>query len=214
MLDLVEELRRLRILPVVVIDDPGNAAPLAEALLDGGLPCAEITFRTPRAVDALRVMAREYPAMLVGAGTVLSVEQAACACDAGARFIVTPGFNSEVVDFCREHKVALFPGVCTPTEVDTALRRGLEVLKFFPAEPMGGARTLKAISAPYSMAKFIPTGGIDLSNLAGYLSLGNVVACGGSWLVSRELLRTGNFGRIRKETEQAVQAARQLTEGA
>ncbi|HEU6451478.1 MAG TPA: bifunctional 4-hydroxy-2-oxoglutarate aldolase/2-dehydro-3-deoxy-phosphogluconate aldolase [Gemmatimonadaceae bacterium] len=214
MFDMVEELRRLRILPVIVIDDPGAAAPLAEALLDGGLPCAEITFRTPRAADALSAIAREYPSMLAGAGTVLTVEQAARACNAGARFIVTPGFNSDVVQYCLDNKIPVFPGVCTPTEVDAALRRGLDVLKFFPAEPMGGASFLKAISAPYSMAQFIPTGGINLTNLAAYLSLENVVACGGSWLVSRELLRSGNFGRIRKETELAVEAARQFTGGA
>jgi 2-dehydro-3-deoxyphosphogluconate aldolase/(4S)-4-hydroxy-2-oxoglutarate aldolase len=213
MVDLVTELRRLRILPVIVIDEPRDAIPLAHALLDGGLPCAEITFRTPRADEALRVIARECPSILVGAGTVLTVEQAARACDAGARFIVTPGFNPEVADFCLEKGIALFPGVCTPTEVDAALRRGLNVLKFFPAEAMGGASLLKAISAPYSMVEFIPTGGINLTNLAAYLSLGNVVACGGSWLVSREWVRTGDFGRIRKETELAVQAARQFTGG-
>lgn len=213
MVDLVTELRRLRILPVIVIDDPRDAVLLAQALLDGGLPCAEITFRTPRAAEALRVIAESSPDILVGAGTVLTVEQAARACDAGARFIVTPGFNPEVVDYCLEHRVALFPGVCTPTEVDAALRRGLNVLKFFPAEPMGGASFLKAISAPYSMAEFIPTGGINPTNLASYLSLGNVVACGGSWLVQREWLRTGDFGRIRKETELAVQAARQFSGG-
>lgn len=214
MFDMVEELRRLRILPVIVIDDPQDAAPLAEALLDGGLPCAEITFRTPRAADALSAIAREYPSMLAGAGTVLTVEQAARACNAGARFVVTPGFNPDVVEYCLDHGIPVFPGVCTPTEVDAALRRGLEVLKFFPAEAMGGAAFLKAISAPYSMARFIPTGGINLTNLAAYLSLENVVACGGSWLVSRDLLRSGNFGRIRKETELAVQAARQFTGGA
>lgn len=213
MVDLVTELRRLRILPVIVIDDPRDAVLLAQALLDGGLPCAEITFRTPRAAEALRVIAESSPDILVGAGTVLTVEQAARACDAGARFIVTPGFNPEVVDYCLEHRVALFPGVCTPTEVDAALRRGLNVLKFFPAEPMGGASFLKAISAPYSMVEFIPTGGINPTNLASYLSLGNVVACGGSWLVQREWLRTGDFGRIRKETELAVQAARQFSGG-
>lgn len=212
--ELSKHLRQWRIVPVIVIDDPLDAAPLAHALLEGGLPCAEVTFRTPQAADALRVIAQECPDVLVGAGTVLTVQQAAQACESGARFIVTPGFNPAVVDYCLDHAIPLFPGVCTPTEVDAALNKGLDVLKFFPAEPMGGAPFLKAISAPYSMVKFIPTGGVNLNNLSAYLSLGCVLACGGSWLAPREWVRAKEFDRIRQETGRAVQTVRQLTGGA
>lgn len=212
--ELVKQLRHWRIVPVIVIDDPRDAAPLAHALLEGGLPCAEVTFRTPKAADALRVIAQECPDVVVGAGTVLTVQQAAQACESGARFIVTPGFNSTVVDYCIDHAIPVFPGVCTPTEVDAALSNALAVLKFFPAEPMGGAPFLKAISAPYSMVKFIPTGGVNLNNLSAYLSLPCVLACGGSWLAPREWVRAREFDRIRQETERAVQTVRQLTGGA
>jgi len=212
--ELLKQFRRMRILPVIVIDDPDDAVPLAQALSEGGLPCAEITFRTPRAAEALRVIAQECPEVLVGAGTVLTPQRAAEACDAGARFIVTPGFNPAVVDHCLEHNVPVFPGVCTPTEVEAALQKGLDVLKFFPAEPMGGASFLKAMSAPYSMVEFIPTGGVNLNNLPTYLALKNVVACGGSWLAPQQWIRAKEFSRIREETERAVQSIRQPAGGA
>lgn len=212
--ELLKQFRRMRILPVIVIDDPDDAVPLAQALSEGGLPCAEITFRTPRAAEALRVIAQECPEVLVGAGTVLTPQRAREAYEAGARFIVTPGFNPAVVDHCLEHNVPVFPGVCTPTEVEAALQKGLDVLKFFPAEPMGGASFLKAMSAPYSMVEFIPTGGVNLNNLPTYLALKNVVACGGSWLAPQQWIRAKEFGRIREETERAVQSIRQPAGGA
>ncbi|HTE44227.1 MAG TPA: bifunctional 4-hydroxy-2-oxoglutarate aldolase/2-dehydro-3-deoxy-phosphogluconate aldolase [Gemmatimonadaceae bacterium] len=208
--DLLTQLADLRVLPLIVIDDPADALPLARALIDGGLPCAEITFRTARAAEAIRAIADSSLDILLGAGTVLTLPQAAEARAAGARFIVTPGFNPAVVDYCLEHEIPVFPGVCTPTEVEAALRKGLDVLKFFPAEPMGGAAFLKAISAPYSMVRFIPTGGINLENLSAYFAVSSVVACGGSWLAPQEWIRAKNFARIREETERAVKAVRSL----
>jgi 2-dehydro-3-deoxyphosphogluconate aldolase/(4S)-4-hydroxy-2-oxoglutarate aldolase len=206
--DLLKQLADIRVLPLIVIDDPADALPLAHALIDGGLPCAEITFRTPRAAEAIRAIADSSLEILLGAGTVLTVRQAAEARAAGARFIVTPGFNPTVVDYCQENEIPVFPGVCTPSEVEAALQKGLDVLKFFPAEPMGGASFLKAISAPYSMVRFIPTGGINLGNLSDYFAVRSVVACGGSWLAPQEWIRAKSFARIREETERAVQAVR------
>src|SRR5499427_262398 len=173
-------LRAIRIVPVIVIDDPDDAVPLARALSDGGLPCAEVTLRTPRAMDALRRIATEMPDMLIGAGTVLSAAQAAEARAAGARFAVAPGFNAGVVEFCRSVELPVFPGVCTPTEIEMALGAGLSVLKFFPAEPIGGLPYLKAVAAPYRTVSSVPTGGISQANLASYLAFPRVVACGGS----------------------------------
>ena len=211
--DALQRLRQIRLAPVIVIDDPAHAAPLAEALAGGGLPCAEVTFRTPAAAEALRRMADARPDMLLGAGTVLTPQQAAQARDAGAQFIVSPGLNPVVVDYCLEQGISVFPGVCTPTEIEAGLQRGLSVLKFFPAEPAGGLAYLKAISAPYSMVEFIPTGGINAEKLPGYLALRNVVACGGSWMAPAEWIRAGDFERIRQETAEAVQRIQQITGG-
>lgn len=213
MADALERLRLIRLAPVIVIDDPNHAAPLAQALVEGGLPCAEVTFRTMGAADALRRMADAHPDMLVGAGTVLTAQQAAQARDAGAQFIVSPGFNPVVVDYCLEQGIPIFPGVCTPTEIEAALQKGLKVVKFFPAEPAGGLAYLKAISAPYSMVEFIPTGGINAEKLPSYLSFKNVVACGGSWMAPSDWIRAGAFERIREETAKAVQTIQQITEG-
>jgi 2-dehydro-3-deoxyphosphogluconate aldolase/(4S)-4-hydroxy-2-oxoglutarate aldolase len=204
---VVEQLRRLRIVPVIVIDDPIDAVPLAQALADGGLPCAEVTFRTPRAADALRRITAETPSLLAGAGTVLTPAQAARAREAGARFIVAPGFSPAVVDYCLEHEIPMFPGVCTPTEIEAALAKGLEVLKFFPAEPMGGAAFLKAICGPYVGVRFMPTGGVSAANLASYLALPQVVACGGSWMAPADWIAGKQFDRIRETTRAATAAA-------
>lgn len=202
-----ERFAALRIVPVIVIDDPEDAVPLAAALRDGGLPCAEITLRTPRALEALRRIAAEVPDMLVGAGTVLTPEQASAARDAGARFMVAPGFNPTVVDYCLAREIAVFPGVCTPTEIERALGYGLSVLKFFPAEPMGGLPFLKAIAAPYTGVSFMPTGGIGPSNLVSYLGFSRVVACGGSWMAPNDLIATRQFDQIRSVTQAAVALA-------
>jgi len=206
--DVIQALSRLRIIPVIVIDQPDNAVPLARALADGGLPVAEITFRTGNAAEALRRIATECPDVLVGAGTVLDPDQAAWARSAGASFMVSPGMNPRVVDYCTSHGIPVIPGVCTPTEIEAARERGLHVLKFFPAEAMGGQAFLKAVSAPYRDVKFIPTGGISASNLEGYLSLKNVLACGGSWMAPSEWIAEGKFDRIRDEAAKAAAIGR------
>ena len=204
-------LRRTRIAPVIVIDDAYLAVRLAGALSEGGLPCAEVTFRTPAALEALRRIIGEYPNMLVGAGTVFTAKQAAEARDAGAQFIVSPGFNPAVVDYCLEQELPVFPGVCTPTEIEMALGKGLKVVKFFPAEPIGGLSYLKAIAAPYGMMEFIPTGGINLDKLASYLAFSKVVACGGSWMAPTEWIASKRFDRIRDEARRAMELVAELS---
>ena len=200
---VVAQFRKLRLVPVLVIDDARQAVALGRALRDGGLPCAEITFRTPAALESIRRMAEACPDLLVGAGTVLTPGQAQSAREAGARFIVSPGFGPAVVDYCLEQSIPVFPGVCTPTEIELALSKGLRVLKFFPAEPIGGLPYLKAIAAPYGDVLFIPTGGINLTNLPTYLKSKSVLACGGSWMAPAELVASGEFERIRLETARA-----------
>ena len=207
--DVLGALRRLRIVPVIVIDDPADATPLAGALIEGGLPCAEVTFRTPHAAEAIAGMAQAHPEMLVGAGTVLTPQQAARALNAGARFIVAPGFNPAVVDYCLERGVPVYPGVCTPTEIEMALGKGLQVLKFFPAEAAGGLPFLKAAAAPYSGVEFMPTGGINPENLPSYLGFKRVLACGGSWMAPTEWIAGKQFDRIRAETERAIRVVRE-----
>ena len=200
----LETIRRLRIVPLIVIDDPAKADPLARALVEGGLPCAEIAFRTAGALEALRRMATGHPEVLVGAGTVLDAAQAAAAREAGARFIVSPGLNPRVVEFCLGHDLPVFPGVCTPTEIGAAMDLGLRVLKFFPAEPMGGLPYLQAVAAPFGAAEFIPTGGITASHLPAYLAFRRVLACGGSWMATQAWIEAGAFDRIAVETRQAM----------
>jgi 2-dehydro-3-deoxyphosphogluconate aldolase/(4S)-4-hydroxy-2-oxoglutarate aldolase len=203
--DVLEQISVLGVVPVVAIDDANQAVALGQALIDGGLPCAEITFRTDAAEDAIKKMVSAFPEMLVGAGTVLTIEQAEKAVNAGARFIVTPGFDAAVVDWCIARDVPITPGVMTPTEINMALNKGLNVLKFFPAEAAGGIKTLKAISAPYGGVNFIPTGGIGPGNLADYLSLPMTVACGGSWLVKKQLIAAGDFQQITALTKEATE---------
>lgn len=193
----------LGVVPVVALERSEDALPLAKALREGGLPCAEVTFRTEAAAESIRLMVQEYPDMLVGAGTVLTTEQVDQAMEAGAKFIVSPGFDSEIVDYCLERKIPVFPGCITPSEVAQAVKRGLGVIKFFPAEPAGGLQMIKAIAAPYPMVKFMPTGGIGPENLAKYLSCDKIVCCGGSWMVKGELIKRGEFDRIKKLAEEA-----------
>lgn len=208
--DIVQKLGEIGIIPVVAIDDAATAVPLGQALLNGGLPCAEITFRTAAAAGAIQKMSAAYPAILVGAGTVLTVEQAQQARDAGAKFIVTPGFDARVVDWCLANEIPVTPGVMTPTDINQALAKGLTVLKFFPAEAAGGIKTLKAIGGPYVGVKFIPTGGISIDNLADYLRLPMVHACGGSFMVKKQLIAAGEFDRIRELAETAVAIVRSV----
>jgi 2-dehydro-3-deoxyphosphogluconate aldolase/(4S)-4-hydroxy-2-oxoglutarate aldolase len=207
-------LRAARIVPVITIDDPDHAVPLGRALVAGGLSCAEITFRTPRASEALRRISAEVPELFVGAGTVLNPEQASRALDAGAQFIVAPGFGPRVADFCLERGVPIYPGIATPTEVEAALEKGLRTLKFFPAEQLGGLAFLKAIAAPYVDVSFMPTGGINLTNVAHYLAFKRVVACGGSWMAPADWIAAGQFDRIRDAAARAAEVVREnLTAG-
>jgi 2-dehydro-3-deoxyphosphogluconate aldolase / (4S)-4-hydroxy-2-oxoglutarate aldolase len=202
---VVELLRALRVVPVIVIESPRDAIPLAEALADGGLPCAEITFRTAGAVEALALIARERPDFLVGAGTVLSPQQADLALQSGAAFAVAPGTNRRVVEHCRSIGLPFYPGVATPSDVEAALELGARTVKFFPAESMGGIKYLKAIAAPYGEVEFMPTGGITRDSLAGYLGNPRVVACGGSWMAPPDWIASGAFDRIRDETRRVVE---------
>ena len=204
---VLDRLRAVRIVPVITIDDPADAAPLARALAAGGLSCAEITFRTPRAAEALRRMTAEVPEVFAGAGTVLTPAQAKAARDAGARFVVSPGFNARVANYCREQGIPVYPGVATPTEIEAALELGLTTLKLFPAEPIGGLSYLKAIAAPYVDVSFIPTGGINAANVAAYLAFTRVVACGGSWMAPPDWIAGKQFDRIRDESRRASDAA-------
>ncbi len=206
--DVTQALATIRIIPIIVIEDPANAVPLARALLEGGISCVEITFRTSTAAEALRRITDEFPDLLVGAGTVLTPVQATWARAAGAKFVVSPGFNARVVDYCLTHDMPVYPGVCTPTEIETALNRGLRVVKFFPAEPIGGLPYLKAIAAPYSDIDFIPTGGVNASNLASYLAFKRVIACGGSWMAPAEWIAQQRFDRITEESRVASAIAR------
>lgn len=194
------------IIPVVAIDDANNAVPLARALMEGGIPCIEITFRTNAARDAMRQISAGVPEMLMGAGTVLTVEQARMAIECGAKYIVSPGLNRKVVEYCLAGNIPVTPGVATPTEVEAAMELGLEVVKFFPAEAMGGLAYLNAIGAPYKAMKFIPTGGIDESLLLSYLKSSRVHACGGSWMVKSDLIAAGKFDEIRSLSAKAVAA--------
>ena len=200
---VIEIIGELGVFPIVVIDNPADAEPLGEALMEGGLPIVEVTFRTPAAAEAISIFAGKFPEMTVGAGTVLSNELADAAADAGAEFILTPGFNPAVVDYCLGKGLTVFPGVCTPTEIDACLVKGLEVLKFFPAEAMGGVKYLEAVSAPLAAARYLPTGGITLQNLPGYLAFEKTHACAGTWIAKKELIKTGRFDLIRKAAEEA-----------
>ncbi len=202
--EMCEKLSQLGVVPVVVLENAADAKPLAEALIKGGLPCAEVTFRTEAAEESIRIMAEGYPDMLVGAGTVLTKEQVSRAADAGAKFIVSPGFDPVIVDYCISREIPVFPGVITPTELAEAVKRGLTVVKFFPAEQFGGIGTLKALSAPYPMVKFMPTGGISAKNLADYLSWDKIIACGGSWMVKGDLVKAGRFDKIQSLAAEAA----------
>ena len=199
----LEKILQMKIVPVLVIHDAGHSDALADALVEGDLPCAEITFRTAAAADAIRAMAKRGD-MLVGAGTVLTVDQVKLAVDAGATFMVAPGLNPRVVDYCRGQNIPIIPGVATPTDIETALDLGLKILKYFPAEAFGGLKTLKAISAPYTAVKFVPTGGINADNVIAYLEHPKVAACGGSWMVKSALIAVGQFDKITSLTREAV----------
>ncbi len=206
MSEVLEQIGKLRIIPVVAIDDADDAGPLGEALAAGGLPIAEITFRTAAAEASIRTLAKQA-GMLVGAGTVLNPDTAKRAVDAGAKFIVSPGFNPKTVRWCLDNKIPITPGTATPTDVEMALDHGLAVVKFFPAEALGGLKTLQAIAAPYGMMRFMPTGGITPDLLEKYLAFPRILACGGSWMVTKELIGGKQFGKITEITKDAVARA-------
>ena len=202
-----ETFAELKVVPVVVLDDVKDAEPLAKALVEGGLPCAEVTFRTEAAAESIRIMTEVYPDMLVGAGTVLTTEQVDKAVESGAKFIVSPGFDPEIVDYCLEKEIPVFPGCITPSEVAQAVKRGLKVVKFFPAEPAGGISMIKAMAAPYTGIRFMPTGGINAKKLEEYLSCDKILCCGGSWMVKGDLVKAGEFDKIRELTAEAKKLA-------
>ncbi|MEA3453578.1 MAG: bifunctional 4-hydroxy-2-oxoglutarate aldolase/2-dehydro-3-deoxy-phosphogluconate aldolase [Candidatus Caldatribacteriota bacterium] len=201
---ILKRIGELGIVPVVKIEKAEDALPLGRALIDGDLPIAEITFRTSAAEESIKTLTGELTNLLVGAGTVLTVEQAKKAVSAGAKFIVSPGFNPKVVDYCIENDIPVTPGINNPTQIEMALEKGIKVVKFFPAEASGGLAMLKSMSAPYNEIKFIPTGGINPDNLCDYLSHPKVHACGGSWMVKPELISSGNFSEITRLTKEAI----------
>ena len=208
----LKKLEQFGIVPVVVLEDTKDAAPLAKALCDGGLACAEVTFRTDAAEESIRIMTKEFPEMVVGAGTVLTTEQVDRAVNAGAQFIVSPGFNPAVVKYCIEKNIPVTPGVVTPSEMEKAIEMGLEVVKFFPAEPSGGLEMIKAVAAPYTMLKFMPTGGINPKNIVPYLQYEKILSCGGSWMVKGNLISEGAFDKITDLTKEAVELVRSSRE--
>jgi 2-dehydro-3-deoxyphosphogluconate aldolase/(4S)-4-hydroxy-2-oxoglutarate aldolase len=204
--NILERIGKLGIVPVVKIEDAKDAYKLGKALIDGGLPITEITFRTSAAEESIKILSKECPDLLVGVGTVLTVEQAKKAVSAGAKFIVSAGFNPKVVDYCIENHVPVTPGINSPTQVEMGLEKGLKVVKFFPAEASGGLSMLKSMSAPYNDVKFIPTGGINQNNLCSYLSNNKVLACGGSWMVKADIISSGRFDEITRLTKEAISA--------
>ena len=207
--EVLEKIQKIGIVPVVVLNDAKDAEPLAKALCNGGLPCAEVTFRTDAAEESIRIMSEKYPEMLVGAGTVLTTEQVDRAVAAGAKFIVSPGFDPKIVDYCLEKDIPVFPGCITPSEVAQAVKRGLKVVKFFPAEPAGGLKYIRAIAAPYTMMKFMPTGGINPQNVREYLAYDRIAACGGSWMVKNTMIENNEFDRIEELVKEAVEIVKE-----
>ncbi|MDD6616932.1 MAG: bifunctional 4-hydroxy-2-oxoglutarate aldolase/2-dehydro-3-deoxy-phosphogluconate aldolase [Lachnospiraceae bacterium] len=207
--EVLQKIQEIGIVPVVVLNDAKDAAPLAKALCDGGLPCAEVTFRTEAAEESIRIMAEQFPDMLIGAGTVLTTEQVDRAVAAGAKFIVSPGLNPRIVKYCVEKGILITPGCANPSDIEQALENGLEVVKFFPAEPAGGLKMIKAMAAPYVGVKFMPTGGINQTNVREYLAYDRILACGGSWMVKGSLIDAGEFDKIEALTREAVEIVKE-----
>ena len=206
---VLKEIEKIGIIPVVVLDRVEDARPLAKALIEGGLPCAEVTFRTAAAEEAIRVMSENFPELLVGAGTVLTTDQVDRAVAAGAKFIVSPGLNPRIVKYCVEKGIVIVPGCANPSDIEQALENGLEVVKFFPAEAIGGLKLIKAMAAPYVGVKFMPTGGINAVNVREYLAYDRIVACGGSWMVSGKLIKEGKFDEITELVKEAAQIVKE-----
>ena len=208
--EVLEKISKIGIVPVVVLDDAKDAEPLAEALIKGGLPCAEVTFRTAAAEESIRIMAQKVPEMLVGAGTVLTTEQVDRAVAAGASLIVSPGFDPEIVDYCISKNIEVVPGIVTPSELAQAVKRGLTRVKFFPAEAAGGLKMIKAMCAAYTTVRIMPTGGINAKNISEYLECDKIFCCGGSWMVKGDLIKAGEFDKIKDMTAEAVALVKKI----
>ena len=209
---MTQALRRWRIIPVITIEDPKHAGPLAAALLSGGIPIAEVTLRTPKALDALRRIVGEQPEMFAGAGTVLNVRQAEQAKKAGAHFVISPGLNRAVVEYCLEHDVPVYPGVATASEIEAALEMGVTLLKLWPVTTLGGIPYLELLSGPFGGVQFNPSGGLTAGNFTGYLALKNVVAVGGNWMAQPDWIAGGQFDRIRDAVRDTVTRVTALTQ--
>ena len=208
--ELQKKIQEIGVVPVIKLTNPQrDAKPLADALCAGGMPVAEVTFRAAGAAEAIKIMADSHPEMLVGAGTVLTTEQVDAAVEAGATFIVTPGLDIEIVKYCQEKGVTIFPGCTTPTDYHAAYKLGLEVLKFFPAEQSGGLDKIKAMSAPFPMFKVMPTGGISLKNLATYAANPVICACGGSYMVTADLIESNKWEEITELCKKSVQIVKE-----
>ena len=201
----MEMIKEIGVVPVVKIDNIEDTQPLMEALIRGNLPVAEITFRTACAEEAIRIASKNYPDMLVGAGTVITSAQAIRAIEAGAKFIVGPGYSATVAKVCQTRDIPYLPGCVTPTEIITALDAGIDTVKFFPASVYGGLKAIKALAAPFTTVKFIPTGGVSADNLAEFLAFPKIVACGGSWMVADALVKAKNWAEIERLANEAVE---------
>lgn len=206
---VIEQLKELAVIPVATLQNTDNVKLLGDALLEGGLPCAEVTLRSNFALEAIQILAARKE-ILVGAGTVLSIENARKARKAGAEFLVSPGFNPKIVEWCIDHDVPIFPGTATATEIQLAMEMGLDTVKYFPAESLGGVKTIRALGNAFTTMKFIPTGGINLENLGEYLLYPQIIACGGSWMVNSNWIQSGNFKKIIAETRKTVKLVKNI----
>lgn len=210
MTELEQKIQKYGIIPVVVLNKVQDAIPLGKALLAGGLPVAEVTFRTSAAEDSIKILCKEYPDLLIGAGTVLTIEQVNRAVNAGAEFIVTPGFNSKVVQYCIKEKIPVIPGCSTPSDIEKALELGIHTVKFFPAEQAGGLPMIRSLSGPYTDVYYVPTGGINMGNIKDYLKNEKILACGGTWMVKNDLIQSERFDQIQALTKEAVDAVKDV----
>ena len=213
MSDIVKQIEDLKVVPVVAIQNLDDAERLADALTAGGIACAEITLRTEAGLPAIELLAKRS-GFLVGAGTVHNADQAAAVIDAGAKFVVAPGFNPKTVAKCIDKDVPIFPGTSSPTDLEMAMEFGLDIVKFFPAEAMGGVKTLKAFHGPYHTIRFMPTGGVSMANLRDYLSLPYVIGCGGSWMAKGDLIAAGRFDEITRLAKETVAMVKEIQAGA
>ncbi|MBQ2089300.1 MAG: bifunctional 4-hydroxy-2-oxoglutarate aldolase/2-dehydro-3-deoxy-phosphogluconate aldolase [Lachnospiraceae bacterium] len=203
--EMLKQVEAFKVVPVVVIENVEDTIPLAQALVNGGLPVAEVTFRTAAAPDAIKAMSEKFPELCVGAGTVINVEQCKKAVECGAKFIVSPGYSEEVTQYCIENEIPIFPGICTPTELINVVNHGLPVAKFFPAAQFGGLKTINALGSVFPQMKFMPTGGVSESNVLEYLASPKIIAAGGSWMVKGDLIKAGKFDEIEAMTKSVVE---------